>query len=162
MLEPSKMKRFTKVVRHHHYRRLTLTLTITNFSQLSRGKDPSRSSKKNKESKDGTASPQSNSRDSANQSPSVTPSSSTSNLTDPRNKALPPNAAGVAGDHAAGQPSNLSNVVQQGSLPDRFGPAGGASSPNNGNVNARLPPAVIISPTPGVRYIDARCVLFLY
>ncbi|KAF4120685.1 serine/threonine-protein phosphatase 2A regulatory subunit B' [Geosmithia morbida] len=115
------------------------------FSQrvLSRGKDPSKSSKKNKDTKDGTASP---SRDSSNQSPVLTPSSSTSTLNDGRSKNTPGNPTGSGGDHAAGQPSNLSNVVQQGSLPDRF-PGGGSSSPNGGD---RGPPSVIISPTPGV------------
>ncbi|POR31040.1 Serine/threonine-protein phosphatase 2A 56 kDa regulatory subunit delta isoform [Tolypocladium paradoxum] len=124
--------------------------TMKRFSQrvLSRGKDAGKSSKKNKESKDGTASP--SSRDSSNQSPVLTPSSSTSTLNDIRNKPLPPNSAGHGGDHGApNQPSNLSNVAQQGSVPDRFGSMGGASSPNGGNANSRLPPTVVISPTPG-------------
>ncbi|KAM6521984.1 serine/threonine-protein phosphatase 2A 56 kDa regulatory subunit delta isoform [Fusarium falciforme] len=118
------------------------------FSQrvLSRGKDSSKSSKKNKDSKDGTASP--SSRDS-NQSPVLTPTSSTSTLNDPRNKPLPQNNAGHGSEHgSASQPSNLSNVTQAGNAPDRFG-SGGASSPNGGNANSRLPPTVIISPTPG-------------
>ncbi|KAH7212936.1 phosphatase 2A regulatory B subunit-domain-containing protein [Fusarium oxysporum] len=118
------------------------------FSQrvLSRGKDPNKSSKKNKDSKDGTASP--SSRDS-NQSPVLTPSSSTSTLNDPRNKPLPQNNAGHGGEHGSGsQPSNLSNVTQAGSTPDRFA-TGGASSPNGGSANSRLPPTVVISPTPG-------------
>lgn len=110
--------------------------------QLSRGKDSSKSSKKNKDSKDGTASP--SSRDS-NQSPVLTPSSSTSTLNDIRNKPLPSNNGGQGSDHAgASQPSSLSNVTQAGE--DRFG----ATSPN-GSSNSRLPPTVIISPTPGVR-----------
>ncbi|GJN75047.1 serine/threonine-protein phosphatase 2A regulatory subunit delta 1 isoform [Purpureocillium lilacinum] len=117
-------------------------------AQLSRGKDASKSSKKNKDSKDGTSSP--SSRDSANQSPVLTPTSSTSTLNDIRNKPLPPNSAPGGGDHGApNQPSNLSNVAQQGSVPDRFGSMGGASSPNGGSANARLPPTVVISPTPG-------------
>ncbi|KFH43656.1 Serine/threonine-protein phosphatase 2A 56 kDa regulatory subunit delta isoform-like protein [Hapsidospora chrysogenum ATCC 11550] len=125
MLESSKMKRFSQRV-------------------LSRGKDPSKSSKKNKDSKDGTSSP--SSRDPSNQSPVLTPSSSTSTLNDGRNKNAPGNPAGPGGDHTAGQPSGLSSVVQQGSIPDRFGQS---DSPNGGNVNPRLPPSVVISPTPG-------------
>ncbi|KJZ80425.1 hypothetical protein HIM_00275 [Hirsutella minnesotensis 3608] len=118
------------------------------FSQrvLSRGKDATKSSKKNKESKDGTSSP--SSRDSSNQSPVLTPTSSSSTLNDIRNKPLPSNS-GHAGDHGVpSQPSNLSNVTQQGSVPERFGSMGGASSPNGGG-SSRLPPTVVISPTPG-------------
>ncbi|KAG9250242.1 phosphatase 2A regulatory B subunit-domain-containing protein [Emericellopsis atlantica] len=128
MLQSDKMKRFSQRV-------------------LSRGKDPSKSSKKNKDSKDGTASP--SSRDSNNQSPNLTPSSSSSNLTDSRNKNAPGGAAGAGGDHAAGQPSNLSNIVQSGSVADRFGPSGGANSPNGGSANSRTPPSVVVSQTPG-------------
>ncbi|KAI9898709.1 hypothetical protein N3K66_007069 [Trichothecium roseum] len=114
------------------------------FSQrvLSRNKDPNKSSKKNKEPKDGTASP--SSRDGSNNSPVLTPSSSTSTLNDGRNKNAAGNASGH-GDHG-GQPSNLSNVVQPDSLPDRFGSSGGANSPSS---NGRQPPSVVISPTPG-------------
>ncbi|KAK5993940.1 PP2A B subunit isoform B'-delta [Cladobotryum mycophilum] len=116
------------------------------FSQrvLSRGKDTSKSSKKNKDSKDGTSSP--SSRDSSNQSPVLTPSSSSSTLNDVRNKPLPPNTAGHGGDHGANQPSNLSNT-QQG-VPDRFGSLGSNAGPNGGNPNSRMP-TVVISPTPG-------------
>ncbi|CAH0021002.1 unnamed protein product [Clonostachys rhizophaga] len=113
--------------------------------QLSRSKDNSKSSKKNRESKDGAASP--SSRDS-NQSPVLTPSSSTSTLNDVR-KSMPANPSGMGGDHSTSQPSGLSNVVQPGSVPDRFGASGGASSPNGGPSNVRLPPTVVISPTPG-------------
>ncbi|KAK6453179.1 hypothetical protein FP744_10009431 [Trichoderma asperellum] len=113
------------------------------FSQrLSRGKDAAKSSKKSKDSKDGTSSP--SSRDS-NQSPVLTPSSSTSTLNDPRNKPLPPNSA-LGGDHGANQPSGL-GAGQQGL--DRFGPMGSASSPNGTNAGGRGPPTVVISPTPG-------------
>ncbi|KAF4506741.1 hypothetical protein G6O67_006795 [Ophiocordyceps sinensis] len=121
------------------------------FSQrvLSRGKDPNKSSKKNKDSKEGTSSP--SSRDSSNQSPVLTPSSSTSTLNDIRNKPLPSNNPGHGGDHGGpGQPSNLSNVAQPGTVPERFGSMGGASSPNGGGGgNSKLPPTVVISPTPG-------------
>ncbi|GKT58502.1 serine/threonine protein phosphatase 2A [Colletotrichum tofieldiae] len=122
------------------------------FSQrvLSRGKDPNKP-KKNKDSKDGTASPSSvgSGRD-ANQSPNPTPSSSTTNLTDARNKPLPPNNAGAhPGDHGtANQPSPLSN--QQGAVPDRYSSAGAAQGANGGGSPARhgtLPPTVIISPS---------------
>ncbi|RDA93029.1 hypothetical protein CP533_0735 [Ophiocordyceps camponoti-saundersi (nom. inval.)] len=121
------------------------------FSQrvLSRGKDKdsSKSSKKNKDAKDGTSSP--SSRDQSNQSPVLTPSSSTSTLNDIRNKPLPPSSAGLGSE--PGQPSNLSTVAQgqqQPHAPDRLG-----SSPNGGGggggANSRLPPTVVISPTPG-------------
>jgi hypothetical protein len=86
-------------------------------------KDPNKS-KGQKPPKEGTASP--SPRDSSNQSPVLTPTSSTSTLNDPRNKPLPSGSAGLGGDH------------------------GGTSSPNNGNINPRLPPTVVISPTPGV------------
>ncbi|KAL7922494.1 putative B56-delta regulatory subunit of protein phosphatase 2A [Trichoderma austrokoningii] len=114
------------------------------FSQrLSRGKDAAKSSKKSKDSKDGTSSP--SSRD-ANQSPVLTPSSSTSTLNDPRNKPLPPNST-LGGDHGANQASGLGAAGQQGL--DRFGPMGSASSPNGANAGGRGPPTVVISPTPG-------------
>ncbi|KAK8032433.1 hypothetical protein PG990_002167 [Apiospora arundinis] len=77
------------------------------FSQrvLSRGKSDSKSSKKNKDSKDGTASPSGSSRET--QSPVLTPTSSTSTLNDIRNKPLPPNNTtadhGSPGPQAAGQ-----------------------------------------------------------
>ncbi|KAK1718411.1 protein phosphatase 2A regulatory B subunit [Colletotrichum lupini] len=117
------------------------------FSQrvLSRGKDPNKP-KKNKDAKDGTASPggAGSGRD-ANQSPNPTPSSSTTNLADARNKPLPPNNAG--GEHGtANQPSPLSN--QQGA--DRFSSAGAAQGANGAGSPGRhgtLPPTVIISPS---------------
>ncbi|KAK0383775.1 hypothetical protein NLU13_9686 [Sarocladium strictum] len=120
------------------------------FSQrvLSRGKDPSKSSKKNKDSKDGTASP--SSRDASNQSPNLTPTSSTSTLNDSRGKPLTGNAGTMSGEHGQpGQPSNLSTATPQTNGPDRFGALGGTSSPNGGSANSRLPPTVVISPTPG-------------
>ncbi|KAH9241251.1 hypothetical protein K456DRAFT_601496 [Colletotrichum gloeosporioides 23] len=118
-------------------------------AQLSRGKDKDPNKpKKNKDSKDGTASPSSvgSGRD-ANQSPNPTPSSSTTNLSDSRNKPLPPNNAGAHGGEP-NQPSPLSN--QQGAAPDRFGCTGAAQSANGGGSPARhgtLPPTVIISPS---------------
>ncbi|PHH73523.1 hypothetical protein CDD82_5402 [Ophiocordyceps australis] len=111
--------------------------------QLSRGKDATKSSKKNKDSKDGTSSP--SSKDPSTQSPVLTPSSSTSTLNDIRNKPLPASATAHAGDH--GQSSNAAQ--QQGNIPERFGSVGGAASPNGGGANSRLPPTVVISPTPG-------------
>ncbi|KAK4138652.1 protein phosphatase 2A regulatory B subunit [Trichocladium antarcticum] len=112
---------------------------------LSRGKDSSKSSKKNKDSKDGTASPNTASRD-TNQSPAVTPSSSTSTL----NKPLPPNSAAHA-DHLAAQ-GQLGITGASPSAPDRFGGGiGGQSQAANGaNTPVRhgpLPPTVIISPS---------------
>jgi len=129
--------------------------------QLSRGKDPNKSSKKNKDSKDGTSSPSSiggASRDSSNQSPVLTPSSSASNLSDIRNKPLPPNNAALGGDHgggAPGQPPHLGSAGAASNLgvPDRFSSmpektANGASTPAR---HGGLPPTVIISPSAPVR-----------
>ncbi|KAF4490078.1 Serine/threonine-protein phosphatase 2A 56 kDa regulatory subunit delta isoform [Colletotrichum fructicola Nara gc5] len=96
-------------------------------AQLSRGKDKDPNKpKKNKDSKDGTASPSSvgSGRD-ANQSPNPTPSSSTTNLSDSRNKPLPPNNAGAHGGEP-NQPSPLSNQQAR---------------------HGTLPPTVIISPS---------------
>ncbi|KAI1654886.1 protein phosphatase 2A regulatory B subunit [Daldinia decipiens] len=112
---------------------------------LSRGKD-SKSTKKNKDSKDGTASP-SSSGSRETQSPVLTPSSSTSTLNDLRNKPLPPNNAGThGGDHGS---SALQGQVGQapGVLPDRFGAQqslNGAATPRHGGT---LPPTVVISPS---------------
>ncbi|EJP63234.1 hypothetical protein MY5147_006579 [Beauveria neobassiana] len=101
------------------------------FSQkvLSRGKDSTKSSKKNKDNKDGTASP--SARDASTQSPTLTPTSSTTAVNDIRNKPLPPNSTDSLG---------------QGAGSDRFGAMGANSSPNG---NSRMPPTVVISPTPG-------------
>ncbi|KAM3549686.1 hypothetical protein MY1884_001922 [Beauveria asiatica] len=101
------------------------------FSQkvLSRGKDSTKSSKKNKDNKDGTASP--SARDPSTQSPTLTPTSSTTAVNDIRNKPLPPNSTDSLGQGAGG---------------DRFGAIGANSSPNG---NSRMPPTVVISPTPG-------------
>ncbi|KAM3505951.1 hypothetical protein MY10362_002641 [Beauveria mimosiformis] len=101
------------------------------FSQkvLSRGKDSTKSSKKNKDNKDGTASP--SARDPSTQSPTLTPTSSTTAVNDIRNKPLPPNSTDSLGQGAGG---------------DRFGAMGANSSPNG---NSRMPPTVVISPTPG-------------
>ncbi|KAJ2969154.1 hypothetical protein NQ176_g8819 [Zarea fungicola] len=102
------------------------------FSQkvLSRGKDATKSSKKNKDSKDGTASP--SSRDPSTQSPVLTPTSSSTAVNDIRNKPLPPNSTDVLGQGGPGV--------------DRFGAMGANSNPNG---NTRLPPTVVISSTPG-------------
>ncbi|TAQ89742.1 hypothetical protein B7494_g1944 [Chlorociboria aeruginascens] len=120
--------------------------------QLSRAKDPNKSSKsKNKESKDGTSSPsQSSSRQT--QSPVATPSSSTTALNDLRNKPLPPNDAAVAHGSPALQPQSGSinplSPNQVATAPDRFN-AMGSTSPNAGGPNrhGQLPPSVIISPS---------------
>ncbi|KAH8888710.1 protein phosphatase 2A regulatory B subunit [Thozetella sp. PMI_491] len=125
------------------------------FSQrvLSRGKgDSSKSSKKNKDTnKDGTASPNSlgSSRES-NQSPVLTPSSSTSTLNDIRNKPLPPNNAALGGDGGiAGQPQLAgANAAQNSGTADRFG--GSPQGANGGSSSSRigpLPPTVIVSPS---------------
>ncbi len=135
-------------------------LLTLNSGQLSRGKDSSKSSKKNKDSKDGTASPNAAARD-ANQSPVLTPSSSTSTLNDPRNKPLPPNNAAHA-DHAAlAAQAQLGNAGAAPGIPDRFGGGGVAGQPqgaNGGSTPARLgplPPTVIISPSAPVS--RSRC-----
>ncbi|KAI0408053.1 protein phosphatase 2A regulatory B subunit [Xylaria palmicola] len=116
---------------------------------LSRGKSDSKSSKKNKDSKDGTASPSSGaSRET--QSPNLTPSSSTSTLNDPRMKPLPPNnAASMGGDPAHGQGS-LGSPAGASNVSDRFGGLGSQQSPNGAVTPSRhstLPPTVVISPS---------------
>ncbi|KAI1117262.1 protein phosphatase 2A regulatory B subunit [Nemania sp. NC0429] len=122
------------------------------FSQrvLSRGKGDSKSSKKNKDSKDGTASPSSTAGRETH-SPNLTPSSSTSTLNDPRMKPLPPNNVGpVGGDpNMQSQGSHASSAAPS-SASDRFG-ALGSQQPSNGAVppsrHATLPPTVVISPS---------------
>ncbi|KAH6685410.1 protein phosphatase 2A regulatory B subunit [Plectosphaerella plurivora] len=114
-------------------------------AQLSRNKDPSKP-KKNKDPKDGSASPSSvGSNREANQSPVLTPSSSTSTLNDIRNKPLPPNSAGEHG--VLNQPSPLG--AQQ-NASDRFAsgssPAGANGSSTPGRLGP-LPPTVVISPS---------------
>ncbi|GAB1314939.1 serine/threonine-protein phosphatase 2A 56 kDa regulatory subunit delta isoform [Madurella fahalii] len=117
---------------------------------LSRGKDSSKSSKKNKDSKDGTASPNAASRD-ANQSPVLTPSSSSSTLNDIRNKPLPPNSA-AHGDHAALTAQAQLGAAGAPGAADRFGGSigGQTQGTNGGSTPVRhgpLPPTVIISPS---------------
>ncbi|KEZ39096.1 Protein phosphatase 2A regulatory B subunit [Scedosporium apiospermum] len=120
------------------------------FSQkvLSRGKDPNKSSKKNKEPKDGTASPAS-SRDS-NQSPVQTPSSSTSTLNDIRNKPLPPSNAGFRpGDHnAANQQAPQLPALGVQSSPDRLAGSAATNGQGTPSRHGALPPTVIVSPSP--------------
>ncbi|CAN8095689.1 unnamed protein product [Discula destructiva] len=116
------------------------------FSQrvLSRNKDSSKSSKK-KDPKDGTASPGSTSQN----SPTNTPSSSTSTLNDIRNKPLPPNSAGTndGGAGATGQ-SPLSNMTPAPGS-GAFGAGNPQQSSNGAGASQRggLPPTVIISPS---------------
>ncbi|KAI1500977.1 phosphatase 2A regulatory B subunit-domain-containing protein [Biscogniauxia marginata] len=118
---------------------------------LSRGKSDSKSSKKNKDSKDGTASPSSGgSRET--QSPVLTPSSSSSTVNDIRMKPLPPNNGGAHGGDsgnpaAQGQGAHGSPVAGQGG-PDRFNTA--QQSPNGAATPSRhgsIPPTVVISPS---------------
>lgn len=135
---------------------------LTVCSQLQRGKDPNKSSKKNKDSKDGTSSPNSTSttRD-PNQSPVLTPSSSSSTLNDIRNKPLPPSNSGLgselSGAPGAGQPGQLGPLgsSQNPGVPDRFSSMTSANTPANGGSAAgrlgSLTPTVIISPSAPVR-----------
>lgn len=124
------------------------------FSQkvLSRGKDPNKSSKKNKDSKDGASSPQptGSSREGSNQSPVLTPSSSSSTLNDIRNKPLPPNNASSHSTEGA-SPTGQPHMTQNQGAGDRFGPMGGSSPSSNGGStpvrHGQLPPTVIISPS---------------
>ncbi|KAI0897710.1 protein phosphatase 2A regulatory B subunit [Annulohypoxylon nitens] len=117
---------------------------------LSRGKGDSKSSKKNKDAKDGTASP-SSSGSRENQSPVLTPSSSTSTLNDIRNKPLPPNNAGThGGDHSNPTLQGQAGQAPGQGAPDRFGNAGSQQSPNGAATPSRhgtLPPTVVISPS---------------
>ncbi|KAH8805963.1 protein phosphatase 2A regulatory B subunit [Xylogone sp. PMI_703] len=129
--------------------------------QLSRSKDPNKSSKnKNKDSKDGTSSPsQTNASREATQSPVATPSSSTTTLTDVRNKPLPPNDNGVANQaHPAPpiQPQtgsiNSLNPGQSTLNPQhQYGGLGGGTpvgaGPSTLGRHGQLPPSVIISPS---------------
>ncbi|KAK3325280.1 phosphatase 2A regulatory B subunit-domain-containing protein [Apodospora peruviana] len=124
------------------------------FSQrvLSRGKDPNKGSKK-KDGKEGTSSPNSGgaSRE-ANQSPVLTPSSSTSTLNDIRNKPLPPNnvALGEHGNATIPGQAQASSGQNPG-VPDRFSSIGGSPQGANGGAPSSrlgpLPPTVIISPS---------------
>lgn len=129
--------------------------------QLSRGKDSGKSSKKNKDAKDGTQSPSSGSSRENNQSPVLTPQSSASTLNDIRNKPLPPNNAGLGADHVnpgvpgqSGQPNSMGGG-QNPVVPDRF--TNQTSPPmnlNGGSTPARhgtLTPTVILSPSAPVR-----------
>ncbi|CAJ2508260.1 Uu.00g094460.m01.CDS01 [Anthostomella pinea] len=111
---------------------------------LSRGKSDGKSSKKNKDSKDGTASPSGR----EGQSPVLTPSSSTSTLNDIRNKPLPPNNGGAQAGDSAASPGPGSPAAQ-GSVPDRFSSMG-SQSPNGSSTPSRhgaLPPTISISPS---------------
>ncbi|EGS18114.1 serine/threonine-protein phosphatase 2A-like protein [Thermochaetoides thermophila DSM 1495] len=120
---------------------------------LSRSKDSSKSKKNKDSNKDGTASPNS-SRDHQNQSPVVTPSSSTATL----NKPLPPNNAAAHADHAAALAAHQAQHIPQApapAMPDRY--TGGAAipaqpqPPNGANStpirHGPVPPTVIISPS---------------
>jgi serine/threonine-protein phosphatase 2A regulatory subunit B' len=134
--------------------------------QLSRAKDPNKSSKsKNKESKDGTSSPsQSSTSREAAQSPVATPSSSTTALNDPRNKPLPPNDGGplnATSTSPALQPQSGSiNSLNPGhntlATADRFNAMGGGSpsagGPGTPSRHGQLPPSVIISPSAPVSW----------
>ncbi|KAI0472121.1 phosphatase 2A regulatory B subunit-domain-containing protein [Xylariaceae sp. FL0804] len=117
------------------------------FSQrvLQRGKSDSKSSKKNKDSKDGTASPSNGSRET--QSPVLTPTSSTSTLNDIRNKPLPPSNAGALGGESSMQGQGAQGGPTSGQ--DRFGGPGAQQSPNGSSAASRHGPlpAVVISPS---------------
>ncbi|KAL0465606.1 phosphatase 2A regulatory B subunit domain-containing protein [Neurospora intermedia] len=122
------------------------------FSQrvLSRTKDKDSKSKKNKDAKDGTASPNSQGSREATQSPVLTPSSSTSTLVnDSRNKPLPPNNA-AHGDHGNSMLGPQGGNSNPGAA-DRFNSIGGQQQGVNGGStpvrHGTLPPTVIISPS---------------
>ncbi|EPE24873.1 ARM repeat-containing protein [Glarea lozoyensis ATCC 20868] len=123
--------------------------------QLSRAKDPSKSSKsKNKDSKDGTSSPsQSSSSRDAGQSPVATPSSSTTTLSDPRNKPLPPNDGGASSPAPQPQSGSIGSLNPSHSTlsaPDRFNSTMNVSPANSsgpGTPNRHGPPSVVISPS---------------
>ncbi|KAI1818109.1 protein phosphatase 2A regulatory B subunit [Poronia punctata] len=114
--------------------------------KLSRGK--SDKPKKNKDSKDGTSSPSSSgNRD--NQSPNLTPTSSTSTLNDPRNKPLPQNSSGPGGSDPAIQSPGAhgSPALGPNNGQDRVGgqqSSNGALTPSR---HGTLPPTVVISPS---------------
>ncbi|KKA28613.1 hypothetical protein TD95_005107 [Thielaviopsis punctulata] len=116
------------------------------FSQrvLSRGKDPNKSSKKNKDSKDGAVSPSPSSRD-LSQSPNATPSSSTTNLADTRNKPASSSNGGAtlgADLAAAGQPN------QAGAGQPAFTGAQAANGTSTPSRHMAAPPTVVVSPSP--------------
>ncbi|KAI0397332.1 protein phosphatase 2A regulatory B subunit [Xylariaceae sp. FL0594] len=113
----------------------------------SKGEKP----RKNKDSKDGTASP-SSSAGRETQSPVLTPSSSTTTLGDPRNKPLPQNNAGPAmGDLTMqGQGAHGSPAAGPSSGQDRFGAMGPQQAANGTLSPSRhgaLPPNILISPS---------------
>ncbi|ETS80296.1 hypothetical protein PFICI_07825 [Pestalotiopsis fici W106-1] len=111
--------------------------------KMLRGKSDSKSSKKNKDSKDGTASPSGGSRES--QSPNLTPSSSTSTLNDIRNKPLPPNNRGDTGNAGqTGSPSGQGTADRFGNLGSSQGSPNGSATPSR---HGSLPPTVVISPS---------------
>jgi hypothetical protein len=118
-----------------------------------------KSSKKNKDAKEGTSSPNSLGSRDANQSPVLTPSSSSSTLNDSRNKPLPP-SIGSHNDHAnavLGAQAQLGGAPQNpGAVPDRFSSMGGSpQGANGGSTPGRLgplPPTVIISPSAPVGF----------
>ncbi|KAK4453199.1 phosphatase 2A regulatory B subunit-domain-containing protein [Podospora aff. communis PSN243] len=124
------------------------------FSQRVLSRSGNKSSKKNKDAKEGTSSPNSLGSRDANQSPVLTPSSSSSTLNDSRNKPLPP-SIGSHNDHAnavLGAQAQLGGAPQNsGAVPDRFGSMGGSpQGANGGSTPGRLgplPPTVIISPS---------------
>ncbi|KAG7008244.1 hypothetical protein G7Y79_00006g018640 [Physcia stellaris] len=136
--------------------------------QLSRNKDSSKASKKDKTSGPGTASPAqgtsltpSGSTNSPSSSHHNTPNNSTPALVDPRNKPLPPNENGPGGPghgsslHASPQGTSGSLSHNQNFLPSQHGISGigsqsGAGAPGTPTRTSHpMAPSVVISPSPG-------------
>ncbi|CZT21427.1 related to B56-delta regulatory subunit of protein phosphatase 2A [Ramularia collo-cygni] len=116
-------------------------------SQLSRAKDREGNKlAKKKDGSSGTASPHNGSA--SGQSPAATPSSSTSNLVDPRNKPLSDAPTqSHPGAPMPGQPP--ANATNQGLFPPLSGTAasGGQGPPGGPSTPGRLAPSVVISPS---------------
>ncbi|KAF2455637.1 phosphatase 2A regulatory B subunit-domain-containing protein [Lineolata rhizophorae] len=140
---------------------LPANATLTQHEQLARAKDPNKSSKK-KDSTSGASSPSHGASQSPAGSAHGTPTSSTTQLIDPRNKPLPSNDSAGGPGHAnqgqSGQSSHPSSMTPgQGQfMPQQQGimSSGGsnanaaASAPSTPNrSNPSMPPSVVISPS---------------
>lgn len=142
------------------------TTDTLQHEQLSRSKDKDGGKlAKKKDSSSGTASPHGGS---SNQSPSATPTSSTSNLVEGRNKQLPgPDVPtqNHAGAPMPGPPTNssmqqtsnaFSPPAMSGSSASNGASTGGPSTPARHNLP--LAPSVVISPSAPVSAVSTRSV----